>query len=422
MKEMKDKKNAALVKANKTQHPSVMEDAQTSTDLNEISERRRQELEVYQHMIAEVQDYAIILLNSDGIIQNWNRGAENIKGYKAEEIVGKSFRIFYTPEDLARNLADELIQRARTEGRATHEGWRVRKNGTRFWGSIVITALHDQNNNVIGFSKVTRDLTDKKNAEDALRNNALLLEEKNKELQSMNQELISFAYVSSHDLQEPLRKIQTFASRILETEAEQLSERAKDYFGRMQNAAQRMQILIEDLLAYSRTNRSEQKFEVADLNKLLAEVKNDLRERIEEKHAIITSAHLPSLKVIVFQMRQLFTNIISNSIKFSKAGVTPEIRIQHEVVKGNAVPSKTPVDNNKTFHHISFTDNGIGFEPEQRLKIFEVFQRLHGRSEYSGTGIGLAICKKIVENHHGVITADSQLDQGATFHIYLPEE
>lgn len=397
----------------------LSEKKRTETELqakNEELLKRNEELrrseERYHRMVSEVQDYAIILLSEDGTIENWNKGAEQIKGYKAEEIIGKNFSIFYTEEDLKNNLPQQLIQRARQEGKANHEGWRVRKDGTVFWGNIVITCLHDANNNVIGFSKVTRDLSTQKNSE-------MELQEKNKELEAMNQELASFAYVSSHDLQEPLRKIQTFASRILETENENLSERGKDYFQRMQNAALRMQTLIEDLLTYSRTNTAEKNFERVDLNTLLDEIKNELSESIEEKKAIIKASPLPTLEVVPFQFRQLLINILGNALKFSKPDTPPIITINADIVKGNTIKGSHAI-RNKNYHHIAITDNGIGFEPEHSLRIFEVFQRLHGRNEYGGTGIGLAICKKIMDNHGGMITAQSELDKGATFHLYFP--
>ena len=373
----------------------------------------------YHRMVSEVSDYAILLLSTEGIIENWNKGAENIKGYTASEIVGKSFKTFYGEEDRKNKLPDTLLERARREGKAWHEGWRVRKDGSKFWGSVVITALHDDNNKVIGFSKVTRDLTDRKLAEDKIRENSERLEQQNKELERMNQELTSFAYVSSHDLQEPLRKIQTFITRIVETEAATLTEKGKDYFTRIQNAANRMQVLIDDLLTYSRTNTDQRRVETTDLNVILNEVKSDLREKIDEKQAEIKSTKLPTMEVIAFQFRQLLINLIGNSMKFSKQDVAPKIEIKSEVVTGSEIPDHKQSPNKK-YHHITLTDNGIGFESEYNQKIFEVFQRLHGRSEYSGTGIGLAICKKIVENHNGFIRAEGILDVGATFHIYLP--
>ncbi|MDQ3016511.1 MAG: ATP-binding protein, partial [Bacteroidota bacterium] len=244
------------------------------------------------------------------------------------------------------------------------------------------------------------------------------LEQKNQDLKAINNELHSFAYVSSHDLQEPLRKIQTFASRLLEKEHQHLSVMAKDYFGRMQEAANRMQILIQDLLAYSRTNTQERKFERTNLHTIIEEVKLDYQEILLEKKGIIETGNMQDCDIIPFQFRQMVYNLIGNSIKFAKEDHPPHIKITCEVVHGEAV--EEVVLEPRNYCHLSFIDNGIGFEPEYRDKIFEVFQRLHGKTEYSGTGIGLAIVKKIVENHNGVITAIGKLNDGARFNVYIP--
>jgi light-regulated signal transduction histidine kinase (bacteriophytochrome) len=275
-----------------------------------------------------------------------------------------------------------------------------------------MTAIHDESGAVIGVSKVTRDLTEKKHAEDILR-------AKNRELERINQELGSFAYIASHDLQEPLRKIQTFTSRILELEKGKFSEKGLDFFSRLQNAAQRMETLIQDLLLYSRTTTSELKFEPIDLNELLVQIKADLELVINEKKANIQSDRLPALNAVRFQMQQLFLNLASNSLKFSKAGINPEIKIQYKIITGSDIEA-IGQDPALKYHYIRFSDNGIGFDPEYRYKIFEIFQRLHGKAEYSGTGIGLAICKKIMDNHHGFIAANSEPDQGAVFHLLFP--
>lgn len=375
--------------------------------------------ERYHLMVEEVQDYAILYLNRQGIVENWNTGAEKIKGYKASEIIGKSFSNFYTKTDRDNNLPQKLLAKAVESGKAVQEGWRVRKDGTLFWASVVITAVHDEKNEVIGFSKVTHDLTEKKNADDKLRMNAAQLEEKNVDLERMNKELQAFAYISSHDLQEPLRKIQTFASRILETESKNLSEKGEYYFSRMQNAALRMQVLINDLLTYSRTNSTDRKFQITDLNIIVDEVKADFNEELKQQHATIETYGLCEVPIIPFQFRQLIQNLVSNSLKFSNPAHELRIKISSEIANGGAFKNSMLLINTN-YCHIVFSDNGIGFEEEFNEKIFGLFQRLHGREEYEGTGIGLAIVKKIVENHEGIITANGELNKGARFDIFLP--
>jgi PAS domain S-box-containing protein len=392
-----------------------------TAELVELNESLKKSEERYHLMVEEVQDYAILYLNREGIVENWNTGAEKIKGYTAKEIMGKSFSNFYTEEDRKNQLPQTLLNMAVQNGKAVQEGWRVRKDGSVFWASVVITAVHNERNEVIGFSKVTHDLTAKKEANDALQFKQHELEQKNSELEKMNKELQSFAYISSHDLQEPLRKIQTFASRIAEKEKENLSGYGKDLFKRMQNSAERMQALIDDLLAYSRTHTSERHFKKANLNDIIEKVKQDLHEEMQQKQATIHTQEICELRVIPFQFQQLFYNLISNSLKFSKPDDALRITINSEQAKGNKLENKN-LHSNINYCHISVADNGIGFEPQYNEKIFELFQKLHGKDEYKGTGIGLAIVKKIVENHNGIITAKSELGKGATFDIFLPLE
>lgn len=392
---------------------------QINKELKQLNEQLRRSEERYYKMTNEVEDYAIILMSKEGIIENWNRGAEQIKGYTSEEIVGKHFSIFYTPEDRKYKLPKLLLETAAREGKAAFEGWRVRKNGTKFWGSIVITALHDTDNNILGFSKVTRDLTERKIAEDKLQMYADELLQKNKELERSNSELSSFSYVASHDLQEPLRKIQGFGNLILNSELSRLSDTGKDYFNRMIKAANRMQSLIDSLLEFSRTTTEARNFEEANLDELLEEVKKDLREMIESKGATIHAKELPIITIIPFQFRQLLSNLISNSIKYARKGVPPEIDITAEKIAAADITEPQAVASVDYFK-ITVRDNGIGFEKEYAGKIFELFQRLHGKNEYSGSGIGLAICKKIVENHSGWIHAESEPGVGSSFHVYIP--
>ncbi|MDZ4823423.1 MAG: ATP-binding protein [Flavobacteriales bacterium] len=259
---------------------------------------------------------------------------------------------------------------------------------------------------------IVTDLTEKKKQEK-------ILEDKNKELERSNLELESFSYSASHDLQEPLRKIQVFAGRILLQEKHNFSEKSIDYFTRITSSAARMQNLIEALLSYSITDTNEKIFIPTNLTNVIEETKEDLQELIEQNNAVIESSALPIVNIIPLQFQQLITNIISNSIKYRKKNVNPVIKIN--AVKVSVSELKAKVDSKADkFWKISITDNGIGFEPQYATKIFDLFQRLHGKDEYSGTGIGLATCKKIMRNHSGIIIAESEPDKGATFHIYLP--
>lgn len=399
-----EQKNMELEKINK----ELLETASTL----EISEER------YNRMITEVKDYAILFLSKEGIIENWNQGAEKIKGYQAEEIIGKNFSLFYTAPDRQSHLPEKLLIDAEQNGTAVHEGWRVRKNGSKFWGSTVMTALHDNTGNIIGFSKVTRDLTEKKMADDKILATNTELEQKYLELEKLNKELESINYISSHDLQEPLRQIQIFASRIIDVE-QNLSDAGKVYFERMNNAAKRMQKLISDLLAYSQSKTEVRKLKTINLNQIVNEVTEEFAEIIDGNHGIIEAGELGNVNVIPFQFRQMIYNLIGNALKFSKPNTPPQITIKNEKVKSSQVPGPHPATETE-YYHISIADNGIGFEPQYKDRIFEVFQRLHDKQIIAGTGIGLAIVKNIVANHNGFITATGEMNKGATFDIYLP--
>ena len=379
---------------------------------NKVAERTgtlKDSEERYHKMIDEVQDYAILLLDKDGYILNWNQGAEKIKGYSEKEILGKNFRLFYRKEDQEGELPEKLIAEAVSKGKATHEGWRVRKDGTTFWGNVVITALHDDENAIIGFSKVTRDLTERKKAEDQLRYYAQSIESQNKQLEQ-------FAYIASHDLQEPLRKIRIFAGMVSgNTEHPEI---VKTNIDKINIAATRMSALITDILKYSELSQLDKLFKQTDLNTVMQNVKDDFDLIIEEKNVVIKSPQLPSIKCIPMQLHQLFANLISNAIKFSND--TPVITISYRKISNEKVEECPDLPYENTFHKISFTDNGIGFEQQYADQAFKLFHRLHEKT--SGTGIGLALCKKIIENHKGYICVHSEPGKGTTFTVFLPAE
>lgn len=245
------------------------------------------------------------------------------------------------------------------------------------------------------------------------------LEEKNVSLSRMNKELEAFAYISSHDLQEPLRKIQIFISRILDKEFDSLSQNGKSYMVKTQEAAHRLQKLVQDLLAYSRLKSSATPSEPANLSLMVDQLREELDEELQGLDAQLIVSGEETVTVIESQFNQLLNNLIYNSLKFCSRERKPYITIQNERVRGREIPNQeAPAD--KIYNKITVTDNGIGFDPQYKERVFELFQRVHEEKEYKGTGIGLSIVKKIVDNHNGFIEADSELDKGTIFTIYLP--
>ena len=231
------------------------------------------------------------------------------------------------------------------------------------------------------------------------------LERQARELARSNTELDQFASIASHDLQEPLRKVRTFTERISETEASNLSERGLDYLRRANASAERMQILIEDLLRYSRVTTQNRPFAPVDLQAVAADVLDDLSDQVNRTGAVVEVGALPTINADAPQMRQLIQNLISNALKFRREDAAPVVRVDSNVDGGWVT--------------ITVADNGIGFDPQYALRIFRVFERLHGRGTYPGTGIGLALCRKIAERHGGTVVADSAPGEGATFTVTM---
>ncbi|HEV7620172.1 MAG TPA: ATP-binding protein [Flavisolibacter sp.] len=247
-------------------------------------------------------------------------------------------------------------------------------------------------------------------------------EEKEKraaELFIINKELRDLTYISSHDLQEPLRKIQTFVTLLLDNEHKNLSDKGKHSLQRMALAAERMRHLINDLLTLSRISTTNLQFEHTDLNIIIEEVKAELADIIQEKHATIETTKLGPATIIIFQFRQMLVNLVSNAIKFSKPGIPPHIKISSSIINSSDLNNQKLLPG-KNYCIITVSDNGIGFEPHFSERIFEVFQKFHNKEVYGGTGMGLAVVKKIVENHKGIITARSDLNNGTTLDIYIP--
>jgi PAS domain S-box-containing protein len=385
----------------------------------ELKERE----EYIRQLIFNAPD-AVMVFDERAEVLLWNPKAENIFGWKMEEIIGKRIsEIPGLPPSIETQLR-LLINEGSGVLNKIFELSVFDKRKKQIHISLTVSASSQSGQKV--FIAFMRDISEEKQIKSELQNKTrqlaelnLSLEQKNKELERSNKELTSFTYVASHDLQEPLRKIKTFTDLLVENDISNLSEDGKSYFDRITASALRMQKLIHDLLSFSRTQTTMGGWQEVDMNLLVEEIRKTFRESMKEKNVIIDAETLPVINAIPFQVQQLMENIIGNSVKYSKAGVPPRIRISAELVEGNRV-GLVRADRAKKYHKISFEDNGIGFDQQHADKIFEVFQRLHGKNEYSGTGIGLAICKKIAENHSGFIEAKGRVNEGAVFEVYFP--
>jgi PAS domain S-box-containing protein len=372
-----------------------------------LSELRDSE-ERFRLLVEGVADYAIYMLDPSGKVVSWNKGAERLKGYAADEILGRDVSVFFLPEDVAAGKPAAELARAAAEGRTEQEAWRVRKDGSCFWADVVVTALRDADGKLRGYAKVTRDFSERKTSQDAAHHAAEKLRAYAKRLERSNRELETFASVASHDLQEPLRKIRAFGDRLATKYGAQLDPGARDYLDRMCGAAARMQDLIENLLTYSRVTTKAKPFTSVDLVAVARDALSDLEGRIAQSGGRVEVGDLPHVHADATQMYQLLQNLVSNALKFRRAGVAPVVHV-----------TSRPLPDGDRFE-LRVQDNGLGFEPQYAERIFGMFQRLHGRSEFEGTGIGLAICRKIVERHDGTIVAHGVPGEGSLFTVTLP--
>ena len=348
--------------------------------------------ERFRLLVEQVKDYAIFILDPRGNISSWNQGARRLKGYTADEVIGKHFSIFYTPEDIARDHPTNELTIAVREGRYEEEGWRVRKDGTLFWASVVITALWDKRGNLTGFAKVTRDLTQRKKDEDALR--------------QKTEELEAFAHTVSHDLRSPLRSLSSFA-QILKEDGEEFSDAEKsEYLDKIFKSAHRMETLINDILRYTQVSISPAPEALVSLTEVVDEAIHLLQGEIDRTKAEIT---IKRPLTLVFGNRvlmvQIFTNLIGNGLKFVSKGERPKIEIS------------TVGTNGKCEIHVR--DFGIGIPQEYREVIFRMFERGPVHNEFSGSGVGLAIVKKAAEKLGGTISVTSQAGAGSDFVLTL---
>ncbi len=344
-------------------------------------------------------------VDRDGVILCVNQAECELFGFRQEEMVGRPIWEFMAAEDREKTRIGLLRRIADEQPLVPLEREYKRRDGSSVVMEIHQKRIRDAAGQPIGLRTFLLDITQRKRAE------TTLLEQADK-LSRSNAELEQFAYVASHDLQEPLRKIQAFGDRLKTKYEAGLGPEGLDYLTRMQNAAARMQILIQDLLSLSRVTSNSKPFTAVDLGDVIRTVVSDLEMRIHDANGSVEIGALPVIFGDRGQMAQLFQNLIGNGLKFRKEGQNPLVKIESAV---QAFASGAPG------WQITVQDNGIGFDEKYRDRIFQIFQRLHGRSEYEGTGIGLAICRKIVDRHGGVITAHSSPGAGAKFIILMPQ-
>ena len=352
---------------------------------------------------------------------NFSERLANIYGYSKSGLLSYN-DLLETIDGEDRSIADWSFKNALKTGVLKYEVRIVLPVDTQpiRWVRLNAKILFDEKQVPVKVQGIVMDITDQKKAKEELekiifaRTSELL--NSNSALEKSNHELEQFAYIASHDLQEPLRKIQTFAAMVKEHLHD--SEIAEKYFNKINTSAKRMSTLINDVLNYSRLTKTGEQFEKTDLNKILKGVLSDYELLIEQKQASITYTELPIIKGIPLQLHQLFSNLISNSLKFAENN--PTISITAETLLPSAIQDYPSLNESSSYIQLVFKDNGIGFEQQYAEQIFIIFQRLNNQRIYSGTGIGLALCKKIVDHHDGIIIAESIIGQGATFTIILP--
>jgi PAS domain S-box-containing protein len=339
-------------------------------------------------------DYAIFMLDANGYVASWNESAQSMKGYSRKEIVGKHFSIFYPAEDNARGKPERELLTAAREGRFEEEGWRVRKDGSEFCANIVISAVRDRSDALIGFVKVTHDLTERQAARDRARAQA-------QALKIANAELEAFTYSVSHDLRAPIRQLEGFSRILVEHLGEDIDPQAAQYLRRIQEASLQMSRLVDDLLQLAQIGRQDPKPRRISLDSLVRDVLANVRAEITDRQVEWRVEQLPEIVCDPGLMHVVFTNLLSNAVKYTRSREKAVIEIGRMFKDGQTV--------------IFVRDNGVGFDMKYADKLFGVFQRLHRAEEYEGTGVGLATVYRIIRKHNGSIWAEAAPDEGATF-------
>jgi PAS domain S-box-containing protein len=375
-----------------------------ATDITEkkrAEDALKQSEERFRMIIANIKDYSVITLDPEGKVTSWNGAAERITGYRAEDTLHKHVSIFYIPEEVAIGKPTIELETAIKAGRFEDDGWRVRKDGSRFWANVVVTPLQDQVGRVRGFVKITRDTTEKRKAEqELLRRSA--------ELEAANKELESFSYSVSHDLRAPLRGIDGFSQALEEDYAGSLDATGKNYLSRIRTGTRRMGVLIDDLLNLARVTRAEMHREKIDLTKMAGDIVRELQAAEPGRKVFVKVDKGLAADGDNRLVRVALQNLLGNAWKFTSKH--PDAKIEFGAIGSNG---------SKAYF---VRDNGAGFEQTYAARLFGAFQRLHSMEEFPGTGIGLATVQRIVHRHGGKVWAEGAVNQGATVYFTLESE
>ena len=403
------RKDGSLLDVEVTSHPLVYAGRNArlvvSTDITirkQAEEALRQSEERFRMLVSGVKDYAIFMLDPDGRVASWNAGAERFKGYQAQEIVGKSFSRFYTPEDIAEDKPGRALRIASAEGRAEDEGWRVRKDGSRFWANVVITAVRDEQGKLVGFSKITRDITERKQTQEALM-------KAKEEAERSNKFKDQFLSTMSHELRTPLNAVLGFSDLLTEERYGPLNERQRRYVTHIHTGGKHLLRLINDILDLSKieAGRLQLAIESVPVEASFAEVIDTLRPLADNKSQSLVVNTPPDLgvKADTTRFKQILMNLLGNAIKFTPKGGKIELTARRlgEVIR------------------VEVRDSGPGIPVEEQERIFEAFHRLRQSDKNAeGTGLGLAITRRLVELHGGHLGLESQPAHGSCFYFTLP--
>ena len=404
----------------------VMNTAAEVTDLHLAKQKVEQSEKNLRNMVLQAPVAMCILLGPNHVIEVANELMIELWGKERAEVMNKP--VFEALPDAAEQGLEQVMTHVYESGEtfsASEHPVQLFRKGK--WDTVyqnfVYEPYRDSDGTILGVLAISVDVTPqvlaRRKIEEIVAQRTNELAEANANLHRSNDELAQFAYIASHDLQEPARKVSTFI-QMLESSMPEKNERSSHYIEKIKNASARMLLLIRDVLAYSQLSREQASITDISLQQVLKEVTNDFELLIEQKQAIITYHDLPVVNAIPLQMAQLFGNLLSNALKFSNPAQTPVINITSSPLTDEERKQLPDLDNPNKYHHIKVTDNGIGFSPEYSEKIFNIFQRLHEKRAFDGTGIGLSTCRKIVQNHEGHIYATSVKGEGATFHVILP--